>query len=151
MTIDSRRIESLQNVLTHTVIPVHMKNNGWQSLSLSPHTPTVFLIQQSWVNNCVSLLSSLCARATSEENGVGKLWKSDGVLHCSVQNAAVLCKSHSERVPQFLTSPSEEEKKRRKTFWDFLVQYFRDTFPHHWCVFGHENTQRWTVHCHKGL
>jgi len=37
-----------------------------------------------------------------------------------VENAAVLCENHHERVTQYLTSLSvEEEKKERKTFWPF--------------------------------
>ena len=57
--------------------------------------------------------------------------KSDGLVHYSVKNAAVLCENHHERVTQIGTSPSEEEEEERKTFWlsgDFLVQYFRDAF-----------------------
>ena len=47
-------------------------------------------------------------------------------MHCSVKNAAVLCKNHRERVTQILTSPSEEEEEeeeerkhfgRMATFW----------------------------------
>jgi len=66
-----------------------------------------------------------------------KLEKSDGLVHCSLKNAAVLCKNHRERVMQICTSPSEEEKEEeeeeeeRKTFWpsgDFLVRYFCDPF-----------------------
>ena len=58
------------------------------------------------------------------------LEKSDGLVHCSVKNAAVLCENHCERVTQIGTSPSKEEEER-KTFWqsgDFLVRYLRDAF-----------------------
>jgi len=60
------------------------------------------------------------------------LEKSDGLVHCSAKNAAVLCENHCERVTQILISPSEEEEEEeRKAFWpsgDFLVRYFRDAF-----------------------
>ena len=61
---------------------------------------------------------------------------SDGLVHCSVKNAAVLCENHRERVTLILTSQfeeeeEEEEEEERKTFWppgDFLVRYFCDAF-----------------------
>ena len=61
------------------------------------------------------------------------LEKSDGLVHCSVKNAVVLCENHRERVTQILTSPSEEEEEEeeRITFWpsgDFLVRYLLDAF-----------------------
>ena len=37
--------------------------------------------------------------------------KSDGLVHCSVKNAAVLCENHRERVTQICSSPSEEEEE----------------------------------------
>ena len=44
--------------------------------------------------------------------------KSNGLVHCSVKNAVVLCENHRERVMQIWTSPSEEEEEEeRKTFW----------------------------------
>ena len=49
-----------------------------------------------------------------------KLQNSDGLVHCSVKNAAVLCENHCERLTQIWTSPSEEEEdegEERKTFW----------------------------------
>ena len=98
-------------------------------------------------NNYISLLSDLCACVHWKKNGVVKeaivlqwavriascdfkLGKKDGLVHCSMKNAAVLCENHRERVTQIWTSPSEEEEER-KIFWpsgDFLVWYFRDTF-----------------------
>ena len=98
-------------------------------------------------NNYISLLSDLRACVHMKKNGVAKeaivlQWavqiascdlkpgKSDGVVHCSVKNAAVLCENHRERVTQIWTSPSEEEEER-KTFLpsgDFLVRCFRDAF-----------------------
>jgi len=78
-----------------------------------------------WITSCVT----------------SNLEKSDGLVHCSVKNAAVLYENHRERVMQIWTSLSEEEKERKKeeeeeeeeckTFWpcgDFLVRYFRDAF-----------------------
>ena len=67
-------------------------------------------------NNYISLLSDLCACVhAKKKNGVAKeaivlqravqtaSWdfksvKSDGLVHCSVENAAVLCENHRERV-----------------------------------------------------
>ena len=97
-------------------------------------------------NNYISLLSDLCACVhvkkkwrrkgshSSSMSGSNRLvwlqtWKSDGLVHCSVKNAAVLCENHRERVTQIWTSPSEEEERR--TFWpsgDFLVRYSHDAF-----------------------
>jgi len=76
-------------------------------------------------NNYISLLSDLCAAYTWRKNGIAKeaivlqwavqtaSWdfkpvKSDGLVHCSVENAAVLCKNHCERVTQIWLSA---------TFW----------------------------------
>jgi len=50
------------------------------------------------------------------------LEKSDGLVHCSMKNAAVLWENQEEE---------EEEGRRRRRFWpsgDFLVRYFCDTF-----------------------
>ena len=100
-------------------------------------------------NNYISLLSDLCACMYWWKNGLVKeaivlQWvvritsgdfkpgESDGLVHCSVKNAAVLCENHCGRVTQFWTSPSEEEEEERKrNIWpsgDFLVRYFRDAF-----------------------
>ena len=65
-------------------------------------------------------------------------------MHCSVQNAAVLCENDLESVTQFWTSLSEEEEEEEDeeeeeeeaedeegTFWlsgDFLVWYFHNAF-----------------------
>ena len=90
---------------------------------------TAFLNQQSWVI-IIALLLFLCM-CTSEENGVAneaivvqwlvqttswdfKVVKSDGLVHCSVKNAAVLCKNYRERVAQSWTSPSEVGRRRRR-------------------------------------
>ena len=61
--------------------------------------------------------------------------KSDGLVHCSVKNAAVLCENHRERVTQIWTSLSEEEEEddeeeeeERKPSGDSLVRYFRDAY-----------------------
>ena len=35
-------------------------------------------------------------------------------MHCSVKNAAVLCKNHPERVAQIWTSPYEEEEEEEE-------------------------------------
>jgi len=68
-------------------------------------------------NNYILLLSDLCACVhvkkkwcckgshSSSVSGLNRLVtsnleKSDGLVHCSVRNAAVLCKDHRERVTQ---------------------------------------------------
>ena len=134
---------------------------GWRIIdqtrlsSNTPCTPTVFPIQQS----CVILLLSdiIVLMRTREKNGVYKGshsssvsgWnclvrlksgKSDGLVHCSVENAAVLCENHRESVTQIWTSLSEEEERKNRsivvngpsvlrspeTIQLLLVQYFRD-------------------------
>jgi len=37
--------------------------------------------------------------------------KNNGLMHCSVQTVAVMCKYDRESVTQFLNNPSEEEQK----------------------------------------
>ena len=62
-----------------------------------------------------------------------KLSKSDGVVHCSVENAAVLCKHHSEGVSELACLKEEEAAEDQVwQFGDFLVRYFRDCFLQHW-------------------
>jgi len=51
------------------------------------------------------------------------LEKSNGLVHCSVKYADVLCENHRERVTQI--SPSEEKEEEEE---DFLVRYFDDAF-----------------------
>ena len=126
-----------------------------ESQAFFKHSPHTNSISNSAIlrNNYISLLSDLCAcihmkkkwrRNGSHRSSVSgsnhlawlQTWKkSDGLVHCSVKNAAVLCKNHRERGTQIWTSPSEEEEEEeeeeRKTFWpssDFLVRYFRDAF-----------------------
>ena len=84
--------------------------------------------------------------------------KSDGLLHCSVENAAVLCENRRERVTQIWTSPSEgeeEEEEEEEKHFDRLVTSWFGTFAMLFsatgCVFRHENTRRWTVGCYNGL
>ena len=109
-------------------------------------------------NNYISLLGDLCAcihvkKKWCLKEAIVLQWavriascdfkpgKSDGLVHCSVKNAAVLCENHHERVTQIWTSLSEggggggggegEEEEERKTFWlsgDFLVRYFHNAF-----------------------
>ena len=132
------------------------------------HSPLTNSIPNSAIlrNNYISLLSDLCACVHVKKNGVVKeaivlserfesprvtlnLEKSDGLVHCSVKNAAVLCENHRERVTQIWTNPSEEKQFGR------LVTFWFGTFAMHFsaigCVFRHENTWRWTVECYNGL
>ena len=118
---------------------------------LSIHSPdNVFMVLVSiFISNHNHFVFS-AAVSMSRHSGV--VTKSNGLVHCSVNNAAVLCENYRERSTQIWTSPSEEEE--RKTFWpsgDFLAQYFRDAFSATGCVIRHENTQRWTVGCYNGL
>ena len=96
---------------------------GWRTIdqtrlsSNTPRTSTVSLIQQSSVrNNYISLLSDLCACVHVKKNGglkeaivlqwavriarvTSNLGESDGLVHCSVKNAAVLVPSRCFLVP----------------------------------------------------
>ena len=94
----------------------------------SPHTNSIS--NSAFLHtNYISLLSDLCACVhakkkwrrkgshSSSVSGSNRLvwlqtWKkTDGLVHCSVKNAAVLCENHRERVAQIWTSPSEEEEE----------------------------------------
>jgi len=90
----------------------HWVNNGRQRLSLSSCTPTIFLLQQSWVVSCVSLLSDLCAwvkvkiasqwsRRVLYSDGIWTtLWDFKGVKNPLTGGlfSAVLSKKHCEKV-----------------------------------------------------
>jgi len=54
--------------------------------------------------------------------------KSDGLVHCSVKNAAVLCENHCERVTQIWTSPSEEEQEFKEKHFGCLATFWFGTF-----------------------
>ena len=115
--------------------------------SITPRTPTVFLIQQSCVIILYYVAKWFVRMLTREEkwrhkgshsfsvSGSNRLvwlqtWKKRWAGALLSENAAVLCENHHERVTQRWTSPSEEEEER-KTFWpsgNFLVWYFLDAF-----------------------
>ena len=67
-----------------------------------------------------------------------KLWKSNGVVHCSVKNDAVSCVNHCERITQYWAILPEERRKKeaeRKifvAFCEFLVWYLHNAFSCHW-------------------
>ena len=130
-----------------------------QVSSNAPHTPTVFLIQQSCVIITFSLLSDLCAcvhvkkkwrRKGSHSSSVwfesprvtSNLEKSDGLVHCSVKNAAVLCKFELAR----LKKKKKKKKKKKEKHFGRLVIFWFGTFAMLFsttgCVFRHENTRR---------
>ena len=90
-----------------------------ESQAFFKHSPQTSSISNSAIlrNNYISLLSDLFTCVHVKKNGVVKeaiifseqfesprvtsiLEKSDGLVHCSVKNAAVLCKNHRERVTQ---------------------------------------------------
>ena len=65
------------------------------------------------------------------------LEKSDGLVHCSLGNAAVLCENHRERIMQFELAhlnkrkKMKKKKKKKKVIWpsgDFLVWHSHDAF-----------------------
>jgi len=73
------------------------------------------------------------------------LEKSDGLVHYSVKNVAVLCENHRERVTQISTSPSEEEEEEEEDFGrlaTFWFGAFAMLFSAIGCVFRHENTRK---------
>ena len=138
---------------------------GWRIIGFLQTLPalTVFLIQQScvivtfrcWFVRMLHVKKKLHCYGShsSSVSGSNRLvwlqtWnKSDGLVHCSVKNAAVLCENHRERVMQIWTSPSEEEKEEKHfgclvTFWfGTSAMLFSATG---WVV-HHENTQRWRL------
>jgi len=91
---------------------------GWRIQALFKHSTHTNCISSSAIlrNNYISLLSDLCACEHVKKNGAVKeaivlQWmvrlascnfkpgkKGDGLVHCSVKNAAVLCENHRERV-----------------------------------------------------
>ena len=139
-------LQSSKSPLTGFLCSIGWRITGFLQTLPAHQQYSVFLIQQS----CdISLLSDLCACVHVKKNGAVKeaivlqwavriascdfkLGKSDGLVHYSVKNAAVLCENHRERVTQIWTRPSEEEEKEeRTTFWpsgDFLVRCFHDAF-----------------------
>ena len=162
-----------------------------ESQAFFKHSPLTNSIPYSAIlrSNYISLLkvqsskfkvqSDLCACVHVKKNGVVKeaivlQWavpipscnfkpgKSDGLVHCSVKNGAVLCENHRERVTQIWTSPSgeeeeeeEEEEERKKNilavWWLSGSVLSRCFFSATGSVVRHENTQRWTVGCYNSL
>ena len=108
-----------------------------ESQAFFKHSPHTNSISNSAIlhNIYISLLSDLCAcvhvkkkwrrkgNHSSSVSGLNRLvwlqtWKkTDGLVHCSVKNAAVLCENHRESVMQIWTSPSEEEEKYILAVW----------------------------------
>ena len=61
------------------------------------------------------------------------LLKGDRLVHCSVENVAVLCKNHHESHKFELArlKKKKKKKKKKKEIWlsgDILVWYFCDAF-----------------------
>ena len=67
--------------------------------------------QRKWRPKLEAVVLSEWLRAPWEAS---KLWKNDGVVHCSVENAAVSCVNQRERLTQYWASPSEERRRRRR-------------------------------------
>ena len=127
------------SITEQKVCPHRLPMHYW----LKKHCPDQALFKHTLYTNCISNLHAY----TWSKNGIIKetivlrwpvrstSWdfkpgKSNGLVHCSVENAAVLCENHHERVTQIWTSPSEEEEER-ETIWpsgNFLVWYFCDAF-----------------------
>ena len=93
--------------------------NHWPDQAFFKQSPHTNSIPNSVIlhNNYISLLSDSCAcvhvkkkwrRQGSHSSSVesprvtSNLEESDGLVHCSVKNAAVLCENHCERVMQIL-------------------------------------------------
>ena len=77
------------------------------------------------------------------------LEKSDGLVHCSVKNAAVLCENHRESVMHIELARLKKKKKKKKKkekHFGRLVTFWFGTFAMLFSttgrVVGHENTQR---------
>jgi len=79
------------------------------------------------------------------------LEKSDGLVHCSVKNGAVLCETIVKESRKFELAhlkkkkKKKKKKKERKTFWPSVTFWFGTfamPFSATGCVFRHENTRR---------
>jgi len=72
-----------------------------------------------------------------------KVEKSDGLVHYSVKNAAVLCENHRERVTQ---ARLKKKKKKKEKHFGHLATFWFGTFTMLFsatgCVVCHENTRR---------
>ena len=77
------------------------------------------------------------------------LGKNDGLVHCLVENAAVLCETIVKESHKFELARLKKKKKKKKkkekhfgrlaTFW---FGTFAMLFSATGCVYRHENTQR---------
>jgi len=73
---------------------------------------------------------------------ISNVSKSDGLVHCSVKNAAVLCENQRESRKFELAHLKKKKEKhfgRLVTFW---FGTFAMLFSATGCVFRYENTQR---------
>ena len=121
-----------------------LNTESWSSMddkdSPCPHAHNHNQNSEILINNCFFAKWFVCMH-TSEENEAivlqwpvqtpAEAWKSNGLVLCSMQNAAVMCANHRQRVTQFGASPSEEEEH-----FTFAMLYHVTG-----CVVCHENMQ----------
>jgi len=113
------------------------------------HTPTVFLIQRSWVIIFMSLLRDFLASQTGSHSywvsgceHLVRLWCCEKAMGLWKNSAVSDINHHNIELAHL--------KKERKTFGNFAAFWF-GTFTTLFCatsgLVGHENTWRWMVHC----
>jgi len=119
--------QSSKSVLTGFLCIIGQKNR-WPNQAFFKHFLHTPCISNSAIlhNNYISLLSDLCACVhgmkkwrrkgshSSSVSGSTALWdfKPDGLVHCSVENVAVLCENHCDRFTQFWTSLYDERSRK---------------------------------------
>ena len=114
-------------------------------------------------NNCISLLSDLCACVHVKKNGVVKeaivLQWAIQIASCDFKMlfcAKTIVKESSKFELARLKKKRKKKKKKKKKEKRFgrLVTFWFGTFAMLFsttgCVFRHENTRRWTVGCYNG-
>ena len=77
---------------------------------------------------------SQCSSVTSNFElpwEISKLWKSDGMVHCLVLNAAVLSKKYRERIIKFWTIPSDDVRKKKEKY-ELVVWQLSDSVLLRW-------------------
>ena len=83
------------------------------------------------------------------------LEKSDGLVHCSIQNAAVLCENHHERGKFELARLKEKKMMKKEQHFGCLVTFwfgnFAMLFSTTGCVFRHKTLEDERLGCYNGL
>ena len=148
-----------QQVCPHRLPMQYWPKNHWPDPTLFKHFLHTNCTSKSAIlhNNCISLLSDLCACVHMKKNGVAKeaivfqwavrtaSWdfkpgkKSSVLVHCSVGNAAVLFENHRELARLQKKKKKKKKEKHFETFWFSTLAMLSGR------VVRHENTRRWTV------